>query len=67
MSKNFHEIEQLRKILRVADINITDKDFPQAKSALSMAVKLLNQITMSKTGKESNGKYDKKAEPSRQR
>lgn len=60
MSKFFHEIDTIKRHIRMADIKLGMKEWKECKAELNAAMKLL-----SKTEKDSNGKYEQESEPGR--
>ena len=61
MSKFFHEIDSIKRHIRMADIKLDMKEWKQCKAELNAAVKILT-----KTEKDINGKHDQENEPSRE-
>lgn len=60
MSKFFHEIDTIKRHIRMADIKLSMKEWKECKAELNAAIKLL-----SKTEKDVNGKYEQESESGR--
>ena len=60
MSKFFHEIDTIKRHIRMAEIKLGMKEWKECKAELNAAIKLL-----SKTEKDSNGKHEQESEPGR--
>lgn len=60
MSKFFHEIDEIKRHIRMADIKLSMKDWKECKAELNAAVRLL-----SKTEKTANGKHEQESESGR--
>lgn len=60
MSKFFHEIDEIKRHIRMADIKLSMKDWKECKAELNSAVRLL-----SKTEKVANGKHEQENESGR--
>lgn len=58
MSKNFHELDKVKRHIRMADLQLSIGKWKECKAELSAANKLLTQVE-----KEQNGKHDKASEP----
>lgn len=54
MSKHFHEIDQSKRHIRMADIKLQMGDLKECKQELNAAIKLINSVE-----KANNGKHDK--------
>lgn len=61
MSKNFHELDKVKRHIRMADLKLSIGEWKECKAELSAATKLLTQVE-----KEQNGKHDQTSEPSRE-
>jgi len=61
MSKNFHEMDRIKRHVRMADIKLGMGDCKECKAELNAAIKLLNFIEKSK-----NGKHEQADESSRE-
>jgi biotin-(acetyl-CoA carboxylase) ligase len=60
MSKFFHEIDEIKRHIRMADIKLSMKDWKECKAELNAAVRLLG-----KTEKTANGKHEQESESGR--
>lgn len=60
MSKFFHEIDEIKRHIRMADIKLSMKDWKECKAELNAAIRVL-----SKTEKVANGKHEQENESSR--
>lgn len=61
MSKNFHELDQAKRHLRMAEIKLGMGEIKECKAEITAANKLLTQVE-----KDRNGKYDEKSQSSRE-
>jgi len=61
MSKNFHELDKVKRHIRMADLQLSIGKWKECKAELSAANKLLTQVE-----KEQNGKHEQASEPSRE-
>lgn len=59
MSKNFHELDKIKRHLRMAEIKLGMGAIKECKQEVAAANKLLGQVE-----KDRNGKHDKASEPS---
>jgi len=61
MSKNFHELDKIKRHLRMADIKLGMGNIKECKAEVTAANKLLTQVE-----KDRNGKHDEKSQSSRE-
>lgn len=61
MSKNFHELDQAKRHLRMAEIKLGMGEIKECKAEITAANKLLTQVE-----KDRNGKRDEKSQSSRE-
>ena len=60
MSKNFHELDKVKRHIRMADLKLSIGENKECKAELNAAVKLLNAVEKAK-----NGKHDETDQPGR--
>jgi hypothetical protein len=61
MSKHFHELDQVKRHLRMADIKLSMENLKECKAEITAASKILTALEKGK-----NGKHEQASEPSRE-
>lgn len=61
MSKHFHELDRIKRHLRMAELKLSMEKLKECKAEITAASKLLNELEKIK-----NGKHEQKNEPSRE-
>jgi len=61
MSKNFHDLDKIKRHLRMADLKLSMENLKECKAEIESAVSIIDML------EKANGKHDETPKPSRKR